>query len=217
VAGDPPFSTPFAAVVGTVLPALRAAFGPSVRAVELMPAVVTAAELNRLATSAPGVYLSFGAGPRDQRPELTLLGGWTVSLIASHAGAAAGRLTGDALGLGLFEMAAVAAVTLEGLRVPRCGSIEVRGIEVIEAAQLLTLGVAVWAITVQVPMSFGEVIPKELIPRLPGGGTGPAGTLGTGSFKTLHTDFDLPPVPPGRPVLDDADADAVGQLQLPGA
>ncbi len=211
-------ATPFGVAAAALLDALTAAFGHAVKTVDLLPSVLTKAELQRIATSAPGVYVAFGAAQRTELPELVLTGGWTVSLVATHAGAAVGRLTGDALGIGLFEMAAVAAATLDGMVIDGCGTVEITGIEnVHDAEALAALGIAVYAITLRIPMPINGVIPTALLPKLPGGGAGPGGTAGTGAFTTLHTDFDLPPVPSTRQVLDDAEADAVGNLKLEGS
>lgn len=199
-------------MIGTIEDAiiarLTAAFAARVREVDHKPAKLDAEELNRILTMAPAAYVAMLGWQRQDRPDNTIALSFGIYLIASNASGERARRRGDAATIGAYEMAIIAAASLERwVPTGAAGPIEVRSCENLFGAAFEKAGRTVYGLVLELPARLQDVlnVPGDPLP---------------GDFITFHGDWDIPPIgdvgtPPPAPPSGALAADAVTTVTLP--
>lgn len=147
-----------------------------IRTVKSLPGAMNAEMLKQLAPEAPGVYASFlGASPARTLTDAHVTGRWALYVLTWHASGEAARRRGDSVAIGAYDIipplvAAVIATPIDNAGLPRF----VR-VENLWSGQFEKRGVALFAVTFDVPMEM----------------VGTAPTLD--AFEIFHADYDIPP------------------------
>jgi phage gp37-like protein/lysophospholipase L1-like esterase len=167
---------------------LADAFGSRVKEVDHKPDRLTAEELARILTMAPGAYVAFLGMSRADRPEGTWRAQFGIYLLAGNAAGERARRRGDAATIGAYEMVQVAIAALSGWApAVAAGEVEITSAEQLQADAFEKLGRIVYALVAEVPLQFPQgVDPDTLSP-----------------FVTFDAAWDIPPhgdVPAPPPV-----------------
>lgn len=96
-----------AAVEQHIIDTVKARFGTRLKAVESLPADWDADTFKRLLRLAPGVFVVFGAGPRDMSSDddaPVINAKWGVIAVTTHASGELARRRGDSREIGAYEI-----------------------------------------------------------------------------------------------------------------
>lgn len=201
-------------MIGTIEDAIIArltvAYGGRVREVDHKPAKLDVDELVRILTEAPGAYVSFLGWQRLEQPRGCATFTWGVYLVAANASGERARRRGDQATIGAYEMAVVAAGTLEGL-VPdgATGPIMVRSCENLFAAAFEKAGRTVYGLVLEVPAQLQDGY------GVPGGDGSMPDTPDLADFVILNAQWDVPPIGNVAAPLPAPNPDAEDRVILP--
>lgn len=167
---------------------LAEAFGSRVKEVDHKPDRLTAEELSRILTMAPGAYVAFLGMARAERPEGVWRAQFGIYLLAANAAGERARRRGDAATIGAYEMVQVAIAALSNWAPDMAaGAVEITSAEQLQADAFEKLGRIVYGLVAEVPLEFPQgVAPDSLAP-----------------FVTFDAAWDIPPhgdVPAPPPV-----------------
>jgi hypothetical protein len=125
-----PVVTRFHLIADALTSRLRQAFPAPTFDVQLMPAVPSRAEWDRLTHTRPFVGLAWaGFEPRGQVRSLSGAAKWIVYLVCDNVGSSEALFRGDSRGIGLFGMVQAAAAMVHGATIDGVGSTTVTQIE----------------------------------------------------------------------------------------
>ena len=185
---------------------LREVFDGRLREVDHKPAKFDADELLRILSMAPAIYVAFLGWQRSARLPGSVNTTFGAYLVAANASGERARRRGDQATIGAYEMAALAAATLDRF-VPEgaAGPIEVQSCENLYATAFEKAGITVYGLVCDVPVQIQDdwSTPTSL-----------------DDFITFHGDQDIPPFgnvakPPPAPTTGASRADAVVRVTLP--
>jgi len=185
---------------------LREAFDSRLKEVDHKPAKFDADELLRVLSNAPAIYVAFLGFQRTERPPGSVRATYGAYMVAANASGERARRRGDEATIGAYEMAVLAAATLERW-VPEgaAGPIEVQSCENLYATAFEKAGRTVYGLVCDVPVQIQDDWSQPT-------------TLD--NFITFHADQDIPPFgnvskPPPAPTSGADRADAVVLVTLP--
>jgi len=185
---------------------LKEAFDGRLKEVDHKPAKFDAEELLRVLSNAPAIYVAFLGFQRTERPPGSVRATYGAYMVAANASGERARRRGDEATIGAYEMAVLAAATLERW-VPEgaAGPIEVQSCENLYATAFEKAGRTVYGLVCDVPVQIQDDwdVPTTL-----------------DHFITFHADQDIPPFgnvakPPPAPEAGANRADAVVRVTLP--
>ena len=185
---------------------LRAAFDGRLREVDHKPAKFDADELLRILSMAPAIYVAFLGWQRSTRLPGSVNTTFGAYLVAANASGERARRRGDEATIGAYEMAVLAAATLDRwVPAGAAGPIEVQSCENLYATAFEKNGITVYGLVCDVPVQIQDdwSTPTSL-----------------DDFITFHGDQDIPPFgnvakPPPAPTSGANRADAVVRVTLP--
>lgn len=135
---------------------LKATFGATLRAVESLPADWDDETFRRVLRQAPGLFVVFGGGPRNEdesEPGRVVIDSrWGVIAVTTHSSGELARRRGDKREIGAYDIIQRASRRLEGHAVPGNGEIQVREVENLFSAQLEKQGAALYGLHLVLPM-----------------------------------------------------------------
>jgi phage gp37-like protein len=188
---------------------LATAFAGRVAKVDHKPDRLTAEELARMLTIAPGVYVAFLGLQRRARPEGTWMATFGIYLVAANASGERARRRGDAATIGAYEMVEIAVRALDNWApAEAAGAVEVATAEQLQAEAFERAARTVMALSTEVAV------------ELPQGFTA-ADIAALAPFVTFDAAWDIPPhgnVAPPPPPPPDSGAgrrDAGDRITLP--
>ncbi|WP_338664995.1 phage protein Gp37 [Pararoseomonas sp. SCSIO 73927] len=187
-----------------IIDRLKARFRGTLQAIEHRPAKMTAEELARVLTTAPGAFVSFLGWRRRERPEGTATLTFGVYLVASNPASEVARRRGDARTIGAYSMIDVATRALEGFAPDAAaGAAEVTRCENLGGKAIDSAGFSVYGLAVEIP---GE-LPTSDLPE-------DNEEAQVGEFRVFRTDWDVPPHGDVGPDLPAERADAADHITV---
>ena len=197
---------------------LREVFDNRLREVDHKPAKFDADELLRVLSNAPAIYVAFLGFQRTERPPGSVKATYGAYMVAANASGERARRRGDEATIGAYEMAVLAAATLERW-VPEgaAGPIEVQSCENLYASAFEKAGRTVYGLVCDVPVQIQDAWG---VPQMDAGDATGAPPVTLDNFITFHADQDIPPfgnvaTPPPAPTSGANRADAVVRVTLP--
>lgn len=148
-----------AAVEQWFIDTLKGVFGATVKAVESLPTDWDEDTFLRVLRQAPGVYVVFNGGQRDDDDSdtgsLVITAEWAVMAATAHASGELARRRGDGRQIGAYEILERAARALEGAQLPAAlggGQITVGRAENLFSGTVEKQGGAIYGLGLTVPM-----------------------------------------------------------------
>jgi phage gp37-like protein len=206
------------ALEDAIIAQLQAAFANRVREVDHKPAKFDAEELLRILSQAPAIYVAFLGFQRTERPPGSVRATYGAYMVAANASGERARRRGDPATIGAYEMAVLAAATLERWVPPgAAGPVEVQSCENLYASAFEKAGRTVYGLVCDVPMQIQDAWG---VPQIDAGDATGAPPVTLDNFITFHADQDIPPfgnvaTPPPAPTSGASRADAVVRVTLP--
>lgn len=206
------------ALEDAIIAQLQVAFANRVREVDHKPAKFDAEELLRILSQAPAIYVAFLGFQRTERPPGSVRATYGAYMVAANASGERARRRGDPATIGAYEMAVLAAATLERWVPPgAAGPVEVQSCENLYAAAFEKAGRTVYGLVCDVPMQIQDAWG---VPQIDAGDATGAPPVTLDNFITFHADQDIPPFgnvskPPPAPTSGANRADAVVRVTLP--
>jgi phage gp37-like protein len=146
---------PLGTVEDFLVTTLTAAFGATVKKIDTSPARLDDAELGRILHVAPGLFVSFLGGQRDDAlPACAIMSRWGVYVVAANAAGETARRRGDGVTIGAFDMITRAVATLERAVVPGIGTLILRDTDNLAGAAFASQGRTVYGLVFTVPLSL---------------------------------------------------------------
>lgn len=134
-----------------------------VRAVDVFPGEWDDATLQATQRQVPGLFLHCPGGPIQQpsaQQPLCVLR-WVVYCATAHAQGGAARSRGDSRQAGAWLLAQLAVSQLHHHTLSDLGSLEVMALDNLFSAGIGGAGLAVWAVTFHLPVTFAVGVPAE--------------------------------------------------------
>jgi phage gp37-like protein len=206
------------ALEDAIIAQLQVAFANRVREVDHKPAKFDAEELLRILSQAPAIYVAFLGFQRTERPPGSVRATYGAYMVAANASGERARRRGDPATIGAYEMAVLAAATLERWVPPgAAGPVEVQSCENLYASAFEKAGRTVYGLVCDVPMQIQDAWG---VPQIDAGDATGAPPSFLDNFITFHADQDIPPfgnvaTPPPAPTSGANRADAVVRVTLP--
>lgn len=151
------------ALIARCLAALTLGGKRLVRAVESLPGDWDDEMLKRLLRAVPGVFVAFAGGPVNPAATAEIQATWVIYVVTGHASGEAARRRGDALEVGAYGIACLLATALHEWS-PNAvdATLKLTELSNLYTGTIDKQGVAVYALTFQVPMAFGPLVPADL-------------------------------------------------------
>ena len=157
-----------------------ATLGAHVRGVESLPGDWDDEMLKRLLRAVPGCFVAFAGGARSgaaSAAEARIDSRWVVYVCTGHASGEAARRRGNQVQAGAYELIAMLAPRLHGLRIAGVGSASLLDVQNLYTGSIDRQGLSVYALTLSLPMLFELVADAaQLTP-----------------FVTFDAQYDVPP------------------------